>query len=229
MTEDEYERFFEQVANTKVPYKFKLHYTTDVPLAIKTLLYIPSQTSERMNMPQEESAVDLYCKKVLIKAKCGELLPNYLRFVKGVVDCEDLPLNVSRETYQDSSLVAKLRNIITRRVLKTLEDEARKDPAKYNTWYATFKGHIAEGTQTDTTNREVVYKLMRFAANYKKSSSDLISLEEYISKMKEGQKKIYFTNGSSYHAAMDTPFYEPFKDSDVPVLVLSNQLDEFCL
>ena len=86
-------------------------------------------------MPQEAGALDLYCRKVLIKANCTELLPQYLRFLKGVVDCEDLPLNISRETYQDSSLIAKLRNVITRRAIKMLEDEAKKDPEKYNTWY----------------------------------------------------------------------------------------------
>ena len=136
MTEDEYERFYEQLANTKIPPKFKLHYSTDVPLAIKAVFYVPSHNSEKMGMPTEESAkVHLYSRKVLIKSDCRELLPPYLRFVVGVVDCEDLPLNISRETYQDSSLVAKLRNVATRRVLKLLEDEAKKDAQKYNAWY----------------------------------------------------------------------------------------------
>ena len=98
-------------------------------------MYAPSHNNERLGMPQEAGALDLYCRKVLIKPNCAELLPQYLRFLKGVVDCEDLPLNISRETYQDSSLIAKLRNVITRRAIKMLEDEAKKDPAKYNTWY----------------------------------------------------------------------------------------------
>lgn len=99
VTEDEYERFFEQCADTKIPYKYKLHYSTDVPLAIKALVYIPSSHSERMGMSQEQTKISLYSRKVLIKDGCQELLPSYLRFVKGVVDCEDLPLNISRETY----------------------------------------------------------------------------------------------------------------------------------
>ena len=138
MQEDEYERFYEQIANTKIPYKFKLHYSTDVPLAIKSLLYVPSHHNERIGMPSDQMDVHLYSRKVLIKSKCQELLPNYLRFIKGVVDCEDLPLNISRETYQDSSLITKLRNVITRRVLKQLEDESKKDPATYNQWYSNF-------------------------------------------------------------------------------------------
>ena len=99
VTADEYERFFEQLANTKIPYKYMLHYSTDVPLAIKSILYIPSTHSEKANLMQEPSNIHLYSRKVLIKEKCSELLPHYLRFVKGVVDCEDLPLNISRENY----------------------------------------------------------------------------------------------------------------------------------
>ena len=126
----------EQLANTKVPYKFKVHYSTDVPLSIKSILYIPSTHNERMQFIQEtRPSLSLYSRKILIKPNCEELLPNYLRFVKGVVDCEDLPLNISRETYQDTSLMAKLKNVLTRRVLKLLQDEAKKDPETYNKWY----------------------------------------------------------------------------------------------
>lgn len=99
VTLDEYERFFEHLANTKIPYKFMLHYSTDVPLAIKAILYIPSSHNEKMGIGMEASEINLYSRKILIKPKCSELLPNYLRFVKGVVDCEDLPLNISRESY----------------------------------------------------------------------------------------------------------------------------------
>lgn len=138
VTQDEYERFFEQIANTKIPYKYHLHYSTDVPLAIKALLYVPSTHNERMGMPSENMQIHLYSRKILIKSNCSELLPSYLRFVKGVVDCEDLPLNISRETYQDTSLIMKLRNVITRRVIKMLQDESKKDPATYNKWYGQF-------------------------------------------------------------------------------------------
>ena len=135
---DEYERFFEQLANTKIPYKYMLHYSTDVPLAIKAVLYIPSTHAERQGMTQEQSDVHLYSRKVLIKEKCADLLPHYMRFIKGVVDCEDLPLNISRENYQDSGLISKLRNVLTRRIIKMIDDEAKRDPAKYKTWFADF-------------------------------------------------------------------------------------------
>ena len=138
VTEDEYERFYENIGNTKIPYKFKLHYSTDVPLAIKALLYIPSTNTEKFGMAQEASDLHLYSRKVLIKQKCSELIPHYLRFVKGVVDCEDLPLNISRENYQDSHLMAKLKNVITRRILKLLEDQLKQDEETYNRWYEEF-------------------------------------------------------------------------------------------
>lgn len=154
VTEDEYERFYEQVADTKIPYKFKLHYSTDVPLAIKALIYIPSTHSERMQMGQEKVQIQLFSRKVLIKDNCQELLPSYLRFVKGVVDCEDLPLNISRETYQDSSLIFKLRNVITRRVLKMLEDESKRDPKKYSMWYKDFSQFLKEGLTMDSDNKD---------------------------------------------------------------------------
>lgn len=99
VTVDEYERFFEQLASTKIPYKYMLHYSTDVPISIKSILYIPSTHNERQGLMQESQDINLYSRKILIKEKCGELLPHYLRFVKGVVDCEDLPLNISRENY----------------------------------------------------------------------------------------------------------------------------------
>ena len=99
VTTDQYEQFYEYLANTKIPHRYMLHYNTDVPLAIKALLYIPSTHAERHGMMQEKPNINLYSRKVLIKEKCEELLPGYLRFVKGVVDCEDLPLNISRENY----------------------------------------------------------------------------------------------------------------------------------
>ena len=229
VTDDEYERFFEQLANTKVPFKYKLHYSTDVPLAVKALLYVPSSHGERMGMPQEAGGLHLYSRKVLIKQDCSELVPGYLRFFKGVVDCEDLPLNISRETYQDSSLIAKLRNLITRRALKMLEDELKRDPAKYDKWYGQFNAFLKEGSQTDPENKDQLFRLLRFSANFTERSTDLISLDDYVARMKEGQKKIYFASGASHDAALATPFYEAVKDLALPTLVLTNQLDEFCL
>ena len=149
VTMDEYERFYEQLASTKIPYKYMLHYSTDVPISIKSILYVPSTHKERQGLTQESSEIHLYSRKVMIKEKCAELLPHYLRFVKGVVDCEDIPLNISRENYQDSGLITKLRNVITRRVIKMIDDEAKRDPEAYKKWYGDFGHFLKEGIAVD--------------------------------------------------------------------------------
>lgn len=122
VSSDEHEKFYESIANTKIPFKYCLHYSADVPIALKSLLYFPSTNGEKFSMQPESSAVSLYSRKVMIKQNCQDLLPGYLRFIKGIVDSEDLPLNISRENYQDSHLISKLKNVLTRRVLKHLED-----------------------------------------------------------------------------------------------------------
>ena len=116
----------------------------------------------------------------MIKEDCAELLPSYLRFVKGVVDCEDLPLNISRETYQDSSLISKLRNFLTKRTLKMLEDESKQNPEKYNEWYSHFHTFIKEASQLDPDNKDALFRLMRFNVNYSSSPKTWISLDDYI-------------------------------------------------
>jgi TNF receptor-associated protein 1 len=111
-------------------------------------------------------------------------LPGYLRFVKGVVDCEDLPLNISRETYQDSSLISKLKNVLTRRILKEIEDQSKKDPVTYNKWYSEFERFLKEGLSYDVENTDALMKLVRFNTSY--SGNEIVSLDDYISKVKEG-------------------------------------------
>lgn len=227
ISEDEYDRFYENIANTKIPYKYKLHYSTDVPLGIKALLYIPSSNNEKFGMQQEASDLHLYCRKVLIKPKCSELLPHWLRFVKGVVDCEDIPLNISRESYQDSQLIGKLRHALTRRVIKMLEDELKKDEEKYNKWYNDFNQYLKEGLTVDTDNAQQLLKLTRYKSTV--TGNKLMSIDNYIEKMKEGQKNIYFCVPGNPAAPHDSPFLEPFKNANVPVIILSNQIDEVCL
>lgn len=175
----------------------------------------------------ESSDMHLYSRKVLIKSKCQELLPNYLRFVKGVVDCEDLPLNISRENYQDSSLMSKLRNVLTRRILKALEDESKKDADKYNKWFNEFQNFLKEGLTVDHENAEPLFKLLRFNATFA-GNNKMVSLDDYIAKIKPTQEKIYFIVNPSYEGAMSSPFMEPFKGTDVPVLILTNNIDEVC-
>ncbi|CAI2359030.1 unnamed protein product [Moneuplotes crassus] len=227
VTEDEYDQFYESIANTKIPFKYQLHYSTDVPLAIKALLYVPSTNTEKFGMQQEASHLHLYCRKVLIKSKCSELLPHWLRFVKGVVDCEDLPLNISRENYQDSHLMAKLKNALTRRVIKLLEDEVKKDPEKYNKWYSEFGNFLKEGLATDQDYSQQLLKIIRYKTT--KDNNKLISIDDYCNSMKDGQKNIYFHVTSGQAGAGASPFLEPFEQANIPVILLENHIDEVCL
>jgi len=159
-------------------------------------------------MAVEDFDINLYSKKVLIKAKARELLPMYFRFVKGIVDCEDIPLNISRESYQDSALIARLRNLLTKRVIRLLDDEARKDPQSYLMWYQEFQNFIKEGLYSDPDNFEDLVKLARFDASWTKG---LVSLEEYIQKMKPGQDSIYFIQAQTRDLAESSPYMDPFK------------------
>ena len=195
VTVDEYEMFYEHLANTKIPHKYMLHYSADVPLQIRGIFYIPGQHSEQMQMFQEDLKLHLYSRKVLIKENCVELVPQYLRFVKGVVDCEDLPLNISRETYQDSALIGRLKNVVTRRILKFIEDEMKKDPKEYNNWFKDFQIFLKEGVMSDTENQEQLLRLMRYGSSLL-NSTETVSLDDYVSSMKEGQKKIYYLAGN---------------------------------
>lgn len=176
---------------------------------------------------QESPEVHLYSRRVLIKEKCQELLPHYLRFVKGVVDCEDLPLNISRENYQDSSLISKLRNVVTRRVIKHIDDEAKRDPEKYKKWFADFGNFIREGIPVDNENKDALFRLLRFVSR-NNGASNVITIDDYIKNMKDGQQKVYFITNPNFDAALRSPYFEPFKSNkDVDVIILTSQFDEF--
>ena len=149
-----------------------------------------------------------------------------MRFVKGVVDCEDLPLNISRENYQDSGLITKLRNVITRRVIKMIDDEAKRDPEAYKKWYNDFGQFLKEGIAVDSDNKDALFRLIR--VNSKNGGAKkLVSLDEYIENMKEGQEKIYYIVNNQYELGVKSPYMEPFKNiKEVDVLILTNNVDE---
>ena len=221
--ESEYRALWELVSKTKMQYKYKLHYSTDVPIQIKSVLYIPSSHAEKMGMGREELQVSLYSRKVLIKDKCPDLLPQYLRFVKGVVDCEDLPLNISRENYQDSQLIGRIRSLLTKKVLRALSDEMNKDPVGFSQWSKEFGNFIGEGIISDKENSELLAKLLRFKSTF---SSDT-TVDDYVQNMKPGQTNIYYTVAGDHQAANRSPFMETFNKSKTPVLFLPTKLDEF--
>ncbi|CAD8157819.1 unnamed protein product [Paramecium octaurelia] len=223
ITPEDYNKFYEYISNSKLAYKYKLHYSTDAPLSIKALLYIPQTHMEKYGMQMEEFDISLYCKKILIKKNCRELLPHFLRFVKGVVDCEDLPLNISREGYQDTALIAKLKSVVAKRIIKEIESEALRDPANYLAWYQDFQNFIKEGVAMDDEHRNAMTKLLRFQTN---KSEDFISLDDYISKLPQGINNIYYYLAPTRQQALTSPYMEPFANSEIPVILTMNHMDE---
>lgn len=204
VTEDEHKEFYQFIARAYDTPMYRLHYSTDSPLNIRGLVcsiyinynnltlfkfYFPSQHMEKYGMGRLEPGVSLFSRKVLITAKAKNLLPDWLRFVKGVVDSEDIPLNISREHMQDSSLIQKLNSVLTKRILKFLEDESKKDPEAYQKWWAEFGNFLKEGLCTDFKWKAEIGRCLRFESSDTETGK-LTSLEEYVSRMKDGQREV---------------------------------------
>lgn len=190
---------------------------------MKCILYIPKNHNEQFGAFQEKGEVSLYSKKVLIKKDCKDvLLPNFLRFVKGVVDCEDIPLNISREGYQDSALMAKLKSFLTKRVLKALREEADKDPAAYSKWYNDFEMFIKEGS-IDPEYKKDVALLNRYSLN---TQDGVVSLKDYISLKKPTQDRILYMFAPNKAVANESPYVYPLTKAGVPVLITNTHIDE---
>src|SRR3954469_9504827 len=163
--DEEYTEFYKFQAHAYDEPLLRLHFSADAPLSINALLFVPQENTERLGFARFEPAVALYCRKVLIDAAPKDLLPEWLRFLKGVVDSEDLPLNISRETMQDKALVDKLNKVITKRLLKFLEDEAKNRPDAFQEFYQEFGVFLKEGAAIDFTHKESLLKLLRFESS----------------------------------------------------------------
>jgi len=226
--EEEYNEFYQFIGHDHEKPLLRLHFTADAPLAIQSLLFVPARNFETMGMGRMESEVNLYCKKVLIQAKAKHLFPEWLRFLKGVVDSEDLPLNISRETMQDSALMQKLNKVLTTRFLKFLDEQAEKDPATYEKFYAEYQRFLKEGVVTDFTHKEAVGKLLRYESSLLEKGK-LTSLAEYVKRMGSEQKEIYCLMAPSREAAESSPYYEVFRERKFEVLFLYDAWDEFVM
>ncbi|BET66573.1 molecular chaperone HtpG [Opitutales bacterium ASA1] len=226
--DEEYTEFYKYQANAFDEPRLRLHFAADAPLAIHALLFVPKDNPERLGWGRIDPAVSLYCRKVLIDAKPKDLLPEWLRFLKGVIDSEDLPLNISRETLQDRSLVEKLNKIVTGRFLKFLEDEAKNRADAYNEFFKTYGLYLKEGAATDYTHRAALSKLLRMESSAF-AKGEFTSFADYVSRMKDGQKEIYFLCGPNREALESSPYYEAFKLRGLEVLFLYETVDEFVM
>ena len=192
-----------------------------------SLLFIPNHAPFDLWQQEAKNGLKLYIKRVFIMDDATQFLPRYLRFVKGVIDASDLPLNVSREILQDNKQVEAIRTACTKRILTMLEKLSEKDAEKYQAFWKEFGGVMKEGPVEDFANRETIAKLLRFASTHGSSDTQNISLTDYVSRMKEGQDKIYYITASSYNAAKNSPHLEIFKKKGIEVLLLSDKIDEW--
>ncbi|CDZ79234.1 High temperature protein G [Legionella massiliensis] len=192
-----------------------------------SLLYIPSHAPFDMWQQETKHGLKLYVKRVFIMDDAVQFLPRYLRFVKGIVDASDLPLNVSREILQDNKLVDAIRTACTKRILTMLEKLSTQDVEAYQQFWTEFGLVLKEGPVEDFANKETIAKLLRFATSLSDSEKQTVSLADYISRMKEGQDKIYYITASSYNAAKNSPHLEIFRKKGIEVLLLSDRIDEW--
>ena len=224
--EEEYNEFYTFVGHDHEKPLFRLHFSADAPLTIQALLFVPQRNLETLGMGRMDSEVNLYCRKVLIQAKAKGLFPDWLRFLKGVVDSEDLPLNISRETMQDTSLMQKLNKVLTSRFLKFLEEQSQKEPAAYEKFYTEYHRFLKEGIITDFTHKEALGKLIRYESSVL-DAGKLTSLEDYVKRMPSDQKEIYCLLATNRAAAEASPYFEVFKERKWEVLFLFDPWDEF--
>jgi molecular chaperone HtpG len=226
--DEEYTEFYKFQAHAFDEPRLRLHFSADAPLAINALLFVPKDNTEKLGFARTEAAVSLYCRKVLIDAKPKDLLPEWLRFLKGVVDSEDLPLNISRETMQDKALIEKLNKVITKRFLKFLDEEAKNRPDAYAEFYSEFGIFLKEGAAMDFTHKEQITKLLRFESSLTEKGKST-SLADYVTRMGSEQKEIYYLVGPNRAAIESGPYLEGFKARNLEVLFCYESVDEYVM
>ncbi|MFZ5518672.1 MAG: molecular chaperone HtpG [Candidatus Zhuqueibacterota bacterium] len=226
--DEQYKEFYKFFASSSEDPMGWIHFSADAPIQLNSLLFIPKTNYEIMGFSPKEHGVNLFVKRVLIQTENQDLLPKYLRFVKGVVDTEDLPLNISRETLQENTTIMKISSLLVKRILGHLKEISEKDAATYKEFWAQF-GRILKEGYADFPNQEKVAELFRFNSSVMKSSEELCSLDEYIGRMVDGQKHIYFLSGMNRATIENNPHLEIFRSKGIEVLYLFDPIDDFVL
>ncbi|XP_046666004.1 heat shock protein 75 kDa, mitochondrial isoform X1 [Homalodisca vitripennis] len=231
VTPEMYTEFYRFVGNTYDSPRFVLHYKTDVPLSVQALLFFPEGKPGLFEMSREmDVGVALYTRRVLIKSRADNILPKWLRFVKGVVDSEDIPLNLSRELLQNSPLIRKLRTVITNRILRFLQDKANKNKEEFDKFYKDYGIFFKEGiaTSSEQLEKEEIAKLLRFESSTHPAGTT-VSLPEYCSRLQTSQRDIYYLCAPSRSLAESSPYLEGLRRKDVEVLFCYEGHDELVL
>ncbi|XP_035404886.1 heat shock protein 75 kDa, mitochondrial [Cygnus atratus] len=227
----QHEEFYRFIAQAYDKPRYVLHYKTDAPLNIRSIFYVPEQKPSMFDISRElGSSVALYSRKILIQTKAADILPKWLRFLRGVVDSEDIPLNLSRELLQESALIRKLRDVLQKRLIKFFIDQSKKDPEKYAKFFEDYGVFMREGIVTiaEQDVKEDIAKLLRYESSAL-PTGQLTSLTEYASRMKAGSRNIYYLCAPNRHLAEHSPYFEAMKKKDMEVLFCYEQFDELTL
>ncbi len=231
ITQEQYEEFYKHVAHDFEPPLAYVHARVEGKQEYTQLLYIPSRAPFDLFDRERRHGIKLYVKRVFIMDDAEKLLPNYLRFVRGVIDSNDLPLNVSREILQESKDIDSIRAGSVKKILGLIEDLAGSDKEeereKFKTFWNEFGQVLKEGIGEDYANRERIAKLLRFVSTHSEADEQTVSLDEYIARMKDGQEKIYYVTADNLKAARSSPHLEIFRKKGIEVLLLSERVDEW--
>lgn len=230
VSDEQYQNFYEYL--THFPGQkplWHLHLSADSPFQFHSILYCPESNLERMGFGRADHGLHLCAKRILVQNDNRDLLPDYLRFLRGIVDSADLPLNVSREALQDNTVFRKMQKVITRKVLDHLDNFASEQKESYFKFYREFGVILREGITNDFDNRERISALLRFASTHALGTTELVSLEEYVERAKEGQEQIYYACGGDQDSVLRDPNLEVFRKRNLEVLVLTDPADEYVL
>ena len=227
ITQEEYETFYKHVSHDYSPPLAHVHAKVEGRQEYTQLLYVPSHAPFDLYDREARHGIKLYVRRVFIMDDAEQLMPQYLRFVRGVIDTNDLPLNVSREILQESKTIDAIRAGSVKKVLSLIEDLAQNDTEKFKTFWTEFGKVMKEGVGEDFANKERIAKLLRFASTHLDSEEQSVSLADYVGRMKEGQEKIYYVTADSFAAAKNSPHLEVFRKKGIEVLLLSDRVDEW--
>ena len=229
ITDDEYNEFYKHISHDFADPLAWAHNKVEGKTEYTSLLYIPSKAPFDMWNRDQSHGLKLYVQRVFIMDDAEQFMPTYLRFVKGLLDSNDLPLNVSREILQDNKITLALRQGCTKRVLQMLEKMAKNDNEKYQSFWNEFGNVLKEGPAEDFSNREKIAGLLRFSSTHGESDAQTVSLADYIERMKEGQDKIYYVTADSLQAAKSSPHLEIFRKKGIEVLLMGERIDEWLM
>jgi TNF receptor-associated protein 1 len=233
---EEHTTFFRYLSSTSYgePY-YTLMYQTDAPLCIKSCFYIPDPDNapSRMFTRDPEVGVSLHSRRVLVKKNADGVIPKWLHWIKGVVDCEDMPMNISRENMQDTRLMEKLSMAVVRRILRFLDTQAKKDEEKYSKFFKGYSYYLKAGIIEDKENnysrhKDDILKLLRFECS-EKDKGEVVSLEQYVKTSKDGQKNIYYFTCPDRQTALASPYMEQFMQRKRNVLLMYEDIDEYVI